>query len=412
MVKPYFPDFFGNHFTRTPNLFFDDVLCKGTLAEIKVVGCLIRRTLGFNNEAGWTGLSRSKIAKLMNMSERSVTTGAQGAEEKGWILVYDDPRKGKGHQPKYYFLNNTTNQLIVYGLERKKFFVEDLEDLTLSGIKKLLIKSELMDEDGTPLVQLGKDFHENECSREKNSPVRGEKNSPVRGEKNSPVDKGQSQERQGVPQPLNTTTEIHSLKYNIVVVVDRVIEKWNDLLVKKGEEPMTPELARELLDDAELDEEWVIKCIENVAEDYENVDEAIAAVRFAIKHYGWQPTRKKHKKNKKVKSPSNKKAASDLPKSLQQEENGGNKDLDGKPDPQAEGEIRELLRRLREKSQKPNPKRIKQKIHELEKLKREEEQRAFPNQTLISSYIRSIEDLKKQLRALQERESEESEVRV
>lgn len=411
MVKPYFPDFFGNQFTRTPNLFFDEILCKGTLAEIKVIGCLIRRTLGFNNESGWTGLSRSKIAKLMNMSERSVTTGAQGAEKKGWILTYDDPRKGKGHQPRYYFLNNSTNQLIVYGLERKKFFVEDLEDLTLSGIKKLLIKSKLMDENGTPLVQLqlGKDFHENGCSREKNSPVSGEKNSLVSGEKNSPVDKGQSQEQQGVSQSLNTTTEIHSFKYNLVVVVDKVIEKWNSLLVEKGEEPMTPELARDLLKDAAFNEDWVIKCIENVAKDYENVDEAIAAVRFAIKHYGWKP---RQKKNKKGKSPSNKKETSDLSKSMQQKEGEGNKNLDGRPDPQAQEEIREALRRMRERSQKPTPQKIKQRIEQLEKLKREEEGKALPNQTVISGYIRSIEDLKKQLRALQERESEESEVRV
>src|SRR5690606_10430776 len=104
--------------------------------------------------------------------------------------------------------------------------------------------------------------------REKFAPGGREKFAPGGREKFAPVGEGQSHAGQGVSEPLNTTTKIHSLKYNTVVVVDKVIEKWNSLLVEKGEEPMTPELARDLLDDAKLNEEWVIKCIENVAEDY------------------------------------------------------------------------------------------------------------------------------------------------
>ena len=418
MIKPYFPDF-GSQFTRTPNLFFDEVLRDGKLAAVKVVGCLIRQTLGFNNEAGWTGLSRSTIAKLMNMSLRSVTTGAQEAQKKGWILIYDDPRKGKESHPNYYFLNNLTNQLIVTGLKKQKFTVEDLEDLTLSGIKKLLIQSGLMNEDGNPLLPIEneeeKSSDENERlgrekfapgGREKFAPGGREKFAPGGREKFAPVDEGQSHAGQGVSEPLNTTTKIHSLKYNTVVVVDKVIEKWNSLLVEKGEEPMTPELARDLLDDAKLNEEWVIKCIENVAKDYENVEEAIRAVRFAIQHYGWKP--KKKKKNKKGGSKYSKPASKldGLPKAIQKqmEQEAAGEQNWSDADPEAQARINEELRRMRERL------KISNRIKDLRDRLRKEENSLQPNDIVIRDIQNEIQELEEQLANMRDEEVEKVEV--
>lgn len=106
--------------------------------------------------------------------------------------------------------------------------------------------------------------------------------------------------------------------------------------------------------------------------------------------------------------PESKSGNSDLPRVLQQPEEENIPETD----PQVKKEIMDELRRMRERSNKPSPEKIEQRIKELKKLKKEEEEKVMPNQTKISSYINTIEDLEKQLKALREQEGKEVEVGV
>ncbi|WP_188433959.1 hypothetical protein, partial [Kroppenstedtia guangzhouensis] len=353
---PYFPDF-KSQFTKTPNLFFDEVLRNGKQAEAKVVGCLIRQTLGWNNEAGWTGLSRSKIAELMNMSLRSVTTGARDAAKKNWILIFDDPRQGKGHEPNYYFLNNLTNQLIVAGLERKKFFVEDLEDLTLTGIEKLLKKTGLMDQDGNPIFPGDKgvqNFHENTSSGKKFSPDSGKKFSPDSGKKFSPDDKAQSQAIQEAAETLKTSIFKDSSFKDISVVVVDILTAWE----KAFSEELAPKKVILLLQDAKGDHQKVIQEIKNVSEDPEAIS-PIKCVRYGIKNGGWDPKPKRKPSSRKQRQPdkpapnrSGKQNNDDLPRAVAQaieREAKGEKVSGGEVDPIVEARLRAKLDRMRQR---------------------------------------------------------------
>lgn len=62
----FFPTYKDN-WTRTPNVFFDQILKdpKVTTNQIRLVGYLIRQTIGYNREAKWAAVSRSTLIKKL-----------------------------------------------------------------------------------------------------------------------------------------------------------------------------------------------------------------------------------------------------------------------------------------------------------------------------------------------------------
>lgn len=83
----------GNR-TSVPNQFFDAIVCNEPLSLIKVVGTIIRQTIGYRNQFGGRRsthpLSYSRIQRLANLKDRSVLSDAlQVAEKTGYIICVD-----------------------------------------------------------------------------------------------------------------------------------------------------------------------------------------------------------------------------------------------------------------------------------------------------------------------------------
>jgi hypothetical protein len=145
MQMPFFPSY-EEKFTRTPNVFFDEVLPIATANESRIVGYLIRNTIGYNkDDSAWVGKSREDLIKEAGVSNTQLTKAITSCENKGWIITY---KKGiNGRETRYFFLNDPLNVMIVEGLNRELFSVNDLKYLNTAGIKKMLSDNGLK---GTP----------------------------------------------------------------------------------------------------------------------------------------------------------------------------------------------------------------------------------------------------------------------
>lgn len=133
----YFPTF-EEKWTKTPNLFFDDILADKdvTLNQIRLVAYLIRNTLGYNKDAKWTGVTRKDLIEKAKIPNGRIKGAIDGCAKKRWILVHET---GKGtKKERYIFLNDERNERILKGLERGCFTVQDLEYLNEAGIDRLL----------------------------------------------------------------------------------------------------------------------------------------------------------------------------------------------------------------------------------------------------------------------------------
>lgn len=76
--------------TPVPNRFFDDVICKESLSVVKVVGAVIRHTIGYHNQFGGrrssAPLSYSRIQEYSRLRDRSTLAQAiRHAQQTGYI---------------------------------------------------------------------------------------------------------------------------------------------------------------------------------------------------------------------------------------------------------------------------------------------------------------------------------------
>jgi hypothetical protein len=195
-LMAFFPTYKDN-WTRTPNVFFDQILKdpKVTTNQIRLVGYLIRQTIGYNREAKWAAVSRSTLIKKAGIPNSRITEAISRCEEKGWILTFEQGEKGK--QERYIFLNDPLNVCIVQGLKKGCFAVTDLEYLNLAGINKLLEKHGLLQ----PPTETGEErmFPPTETGGVP-SPETGGVPSPETGG----VNEASAQTDQKVSAPLNT----------------------------------------------------------------------------------------------------------------------------------------------------------------------------------------------------------------
>jgi hypothetical protein len=195
-LMAFFPTYKDN-WTRTPNVFFDQILKdpKVTTNQIRLVGYLIRQTIGYNREAKWVAVSRSTLIKKASIPNSRITEAISRCEEKGWILTFEQGEKGK--QERYIFLNDPLNVCIVQGLKKGCFAVTDLEYLNLAGINKLLEKHGLLQ----PPTETGEErmFPPTETGGVP-SPETGGVPSPETGG----VNEASAQTDQKVSAPLNT----------------------------------------------------------------------------------------------------------------------------------------------------------------------------------------------------------------
>ena len=89
----HFSGFFTGEGNRTsiPNSFFDQIICKESLAVSKVVGTVLRHTVGYTNQFGGrrteTPLSYSQIQRFTNTNDRKTLAAAiRTAIETGYII--------------------------------------------------------------------------------------------------------------------------------------------------------------------------------------------------------------------------------------------------------------------------------------------------------------------------------------
>lgn len=92
--------------TTVPNEFYDeDLRTIKTLAELKVMDAIFRKTYGYSKHADI--LSMSQLVELTGMSENSVLKGLEDAQKNGRILVRMLGRPG--HQRRVVMLRNQEN---------------------------------------------------------------------------------------------------------------------------------------------------------------------------------------------------------------------------------------------------------------------------------------------------------------
>jgi len=215
-VTAFFPTYKDN-WTRTPNVFFDEILRnpKANLNQVRLVGYLIRQTIGYNQDAKWACVSRSDLIKKAGIPNSRIKKAIQDCERNNWILTYED---GTGTKKKrYIFLNDDRNQRIVIGLKKGLFSIKDLEYLNLAGIDKLLSKYQI-----TTTTETGEATTTE--TGEATTTETGEATTTETGE----ADIAQSQESQGFEQSLNTIYKDNN-KYNNNkddVVVEKKEKKW------------------------------------------------------------------------------------------------------------------------------------------------------------------------------------------
>ena len=102
------------HRTPIPNAFFDRLVPNETLAVVKVVGAVLRHTVGYANQFGGrrseAPLAYSYIQKYTNLRHRPTLADAiRAAIEQGYIRCVSkgcfDPRGGKASRPARYAVN-------------------------------------------------------------------------------------------------------------------------------------------------------------------------------------------------------------------------------------------------------------------------------------------------------------------
>lgn len=295
MSKAFFPTF-KEQWTKTPNVFFDEVLKHDgvTLNEVRIIGYLIRNTLGYNRDAKWIGVSRNDLIEGAGVSNTRLTETLKKCKEHGWILEFV---KGEGTSKKrYIFLNDKRNQAIVKGLECGFFDVEDLEYLNEAGINRLLDKHGLLPPDDENERSTTETGEENDCSSTESGEEQtffyrnGISTSTETGE----ADDASTQTGQAVQRPLKT-----SFKDNVVVVGKEYIEQCKRLICDRFE--VEYDLLDEYeLSDQELDElaklaaqhgKDLLDCIYNTFEYAADNDVEIESLYGAFKHAivnGWR----------------------------------------------------------------------------------------------------------------------------
>jgi hypothetical protein len=104
----------GSHFTPVPNQFFDDILPNEPLANVKVVGAVIRHTIGYETKFGQrkqrAALSHSFLAQYTHLSEGKILNGAvQSSLAKGYIQCVEqgsfDPRGREFGKASHYAMS-------------------------------------------------------------------------------------------------------------------------------------------------------------------------------------------------------------------------------------------------------------------------------------------------------------------
>ena len=73
------------NYTQVPNDLFDVLMCDMECAELKVVLCIVRKTIGYHIEDGKVKFGINKLVKMTGLSKNGVKLGAAKAEERGLI---------------------------------------------------------------------------------------------------------------------------------------------------------------------------------------------------------------------------------------------------------------------------------------------------------------------------------------
>jgi hypothetical protein len=211
-MQPFFPTY-KEQFTKTPNIFFDKILTdpKVTLNQVRLVGYLIRQTIGYNKEAKWAAVSRKELIGNAGIPNGRIKEAIDGCLKNDWILIYETGENGK--QERYIFLNDPLNQRIVYGLKKGYFTVSDLKYLNLAGIEHLLKKHNIPTDIKEENIHSSTETGEGN-TRTPTETVEGGSTETVEGTPTETVegDKGKPQEGQGQKQPLNTSFKDNLLK--------------------------------------------------------------------------------------------------------------------------------------------------------------------------------------------------------
>lgn len=350
----FFPTY-KSQFTRTPNVFYDEILKTKNISanDIKLVGGLIRNTLGYNKDAKWVGVSRKDLEDNFGIGKSNITKTLERCVENGWIITYET---GKGtKKQRYIFLNDDRNVRIVEGLKAEAFSIDDLQYLNEAGIEKLLTDNGLGEEkkkqEESSCPESGQ---ENKCSYPESGQVAYPESGQAAYPESGQADKAQSHAVQEVADALNTTIfKDKSFKY-IFVVVEDILSTWE----KSFSEKLAPKKVIPLLKDAKGDHEIVIREIKNVADDPE-AKSPIACVRHGIKNGGWDPKPKRKPSRQKRRQPdkpspnrSGKQNNDDLPRAVAQaieREAKGEKVSGGEVDPIVEARLRAKLDRMRQR---------------------------------------------------------------
>lgn len=235
-TKPFFPRFDAK-FTMTPNVFFELVVTEAsTLNEVRAVSYIIRKTIGWNKK--FECITRSQFVAEAGISNGQLTRTLQSCLDKGWLLCFRAGEKGK--EENFYFLNDTLNAKLVFGLKQGLFGIQDLEYKSEEGLIQLLIKhgidyesdadeTEKNDDTKTGGVRKPYGYGNRTGTGPVVAGVRGPEGYPYggrRGRGTAPVevDTDQTQAQQGFADPLNTTT-----KYNVLNTKDQIQQQNIDL---------------------------------------------------------------------------------------------------------------------------------------------------------------------------------------
>jgi len=128
--------------TQAPNEFFDDTKDLSN-AEFRVLGQIVRKTMGWHNE--WDFISLNEIRQKTNLSIPAIIKATKKLKEDGWILIaygcskcnlfvedckfdFKCPRCGTEQKPnKYYCVDIEGEDMFEY-LKKKLEFVEFPEE--------------------------------------------------------------------------------------------------------------------------------------------------------------------------------------------------------------------------------------------------------------------------------------------
>lgn len=238
-------------YTKTPNVFFEEVLCakETTFNEAKLMGYLIRNTLGYNHKAAWVKVSRSQLLGQAQISYGSINPTIYSCIQKGWILEFK--HGGKGKEERYLFLRTPHNERIVHGLEHGEFPLSDLgslihfdseESRSQYGLAQPLRRS--TKDTGSSVVHATYSQDKEGCSNLEHLPCTEDEQAPYSTPEH--VNKVSAQVYQGVKMPLKTSTKDKSIKdknktqqqQNVVVVQNRIMELFNKSVSRKSVESL------------------------------------------------------------------------------------------------------------------------------------------------------------------------------